>query len=32
MSVIRLPDIPKTRIAAEVGGGYLVGEGDVWSG
>jgi hypothetical protein len=27
LSVIRLPDIPKTRIAAEVGGGYLVGEG-----
>jgi hypothetical protein len=27
MSVIRLPDIPKTRTAAEVGGGYLVGEG-----
>jgi hypothetical protein len=27
MSVIRLPDIPKMRITAEVGGGYLVGEG-----
>jgi hypothetical protein len=27
MSGIRLPDVPKTRISAEVGGGYLVGEG-----
>ena len=27
MSLIRLPDIPKTRISAEVGGGYLTGEG-----
>ena len=27
MSGIRLPDIPKTHISAEVGGGYLVGEG-----
>jgi hypothetical protein len=27
MSLIRLPEIPKTKVVAEIGGGYLMGEG-----